>query len=89
MEVKEPGGVVSSPQNKFLSAVHFLGFKQGVVKSCHEAHAMGIKWGLKPSSNAISEPDLRAKDEKMMDGWNQMHGTQFKSMQVLIDSRKV
>lgn len=67
IELKAPGGTLSSPQNKFLSRYHFLGWKTAVCYSVRQVHDALVSWGIKAAYNQTTEPDYRSDDEKKRD----------------------
>ena len=70
IELKAPDGVVSSTQNKFLSGWATIGFHTGIARSCREVYALIERWGVKPASSAIREPDYRTVNEKRADAFD-------------------
>lgn len=69
IELKAPGGTLSSQQNKFLSRYYFLGWKTAVCKSVREVHDSLVKWGVRAAFDSVMEPDLRSDDEKKRDAF--------------------
>lgn len=67
LEVKRPSGVESTPQRRFKGFCHHLGIKWAIVRSVEQAHKQFITWGLKPTHNAIKEPDTRTQQQKFKD----------------------
>lgn len=66
LEVKTEDGRVSTPQNKFMSWAHSIGWNTGVARSVHQAHTVLKEWGLQPEHEAIREPDFTTEKEKLI-----------------------
>lgn len=64
IELKAPGGAISSQQNKFLSRWNFVGFQTAVCKSVKEVHDRLMAWGIEPKHHICMEPDYTSKEEK-------------------------
>ncbi len=67
IELKIKGGKVSTPQNKFLSAVNRIGWHTAVCRSKQEVHDALVKWGLKPVSDHVIEPNYQSQEDKFKD----------------------
>jgi len=70
IELKAPGGKITTAQNKFLSAAMGWGWSTGVARSVKDYHNILISWGLIPKHNGIQEPDYRTKEEKQKDAYD-------------------
>jgi len=57
---------VSSAQNKFLSAIHHIGGKDGVAHSWEEYYKLLCFWGIKPTSvcTIFDEPTYQTEQQK-------------------------
>lgn len=69
-EVKAPGGRISTAQNKFASAMAFLGAKTGHGSSVRSYHNTLKGWGLVPHHESIIEADIRTADQKKRDAFD-------------------
>ena len=62
---------VDAAQEKFLSAIHSLGGKEGVVRSWEEYYKLLVWWKIKPSyiCTIFDSPDYRSDMEKKRDAF--------------------
>lgn len=70
LEIKAPDGRLTTPQNKFLSWAHHIGWGTGTAKSVREVHNTLVGWGLKPLHAAIREPDYRTKEDRIKEAYS-------------------
>lgn len=70
LEVKPPGESLSSPQNKFTSWAHKIGFHTGMARTVKQSHYILLGCGLNASHHTIIEPDYRTKEEKFKDAFD-------------------
>ena len=64
LELKAKGGHLSSPQNRFMSWAHSIGWRIGEARSVRDAHNVLISWGLVAAHHSIIEPDYSTEQEK-------------------------
>ncbi len=69
-EVKSKTGRLSTPQNKFASAMSFLGAHTGHGSSVRSYHNALKSWGLVPRHESIVEPDIRSAEQKKKDAFD-------------------
>lgn len=67
LEIKNDDGKLSNAQNRFLSWAAWAGWHTGIARTVRGAHNILCEWGLKPTNEAIKEPDLRTKEQKFQD----------------------
>ncbi len=70
IELKAPGGTLSSQQNKFLSTYAHIGWHTALCRSVRQVHDKLVNWGIQPAYDSTQEPDYRSDEDKKRDAFS-------------------